>query len=137
MIMNQDLLLQAILENPEDQTIRLIYADWLEERGNPRGEFIRVQIQLRRMSQADPAYPELRLRELNLIQQHKEEWFGGLRKSFYYWECRAGFIDEVRGTAAAFLTHADALFALHPVLQVILEVEDEILRPLGDCAYFY
>lgn len=41
-----DKLLQAILDNPEDDALRLVYADWLEERGDPRGEFIRVQVLL-------------------------------------------------------------------------------------------
>lgn len=38
-----------IVQNPEDMTPRLIYADWLEERGDPRGEFIRVQMELHRL----------------------------------------------------------------------------------------
>ena len=35
--------IQEILANQDDDTPRLIFADWLEERGDPRGEFIRVQ----------------------------------------------------------------------------------------------
>src|SRR5262249_7610438 len=31
-----------------------VYADWLEERGDPRGEFIRVQCQLARLQQDNP-----------------------------------------------------------------------------------
>ena len=34
--------LQAMQENPEDATLRLIFADWLEERGDPRSELIRL-----------------------------------------------------------------------------------------------
>ena len=30
--------IEAILASPEDKAPRLIYADWLEERGDPRGE---------------------------------------------------------------------------------------------------
>ena len=40
---HDDAFLQAIIENPDDDAPRLLYADWLEERGDPRGEFIRVQ----------------------------------------------------------------------------------------------
>jgi uncharacterized protein (TIGR02996 family) len=41
--------LQDIIEHPEDDAPRLIYADWLEEHGDPdRGEFIRVQCRLAR-----------------------------------------------------------------------------------------
>jgi uncharacterized protein (TIGR02996 family) len=39
----------AILADPADDTVRLVYADWLEENGEPeRAAFIRVQIALAR-----------------------------------------------------------------------------------------
>jgi uncharacterized protein (TIGR02996 family) len=42
-------LLQAILDNPEDNLARLAYADWCEENGDvERGEFIRVQLEIAR-----------------------------------------------------------------------------------------
>src|SRR5271154_4570735 len=34
--------LQAMLANPSDAALRLIFADWLEERGDPRGELLRL-----------------------------------------------------------------------------------------------
>jgi sulfatase modifying factor 1 len=34
--------LQAMQENPEDTALRLVFADWLEERGDPRGELVRL-----------------------------------------------------------------------------------------------
>src|SRR5262245_32678011 len=38
-------LLDAVLENPDDDLPRLIYADWLDENGDAkRAEFIRAQI---------------------------------------------------------------------------------------------
>jgi uncharacterized protein (TIGR02996 family) len=42
----EDALVRAILENPNDDSLRLVYADWLEERGDGRGEFLRVEAQL-------------------------------------------------------------------------------------------
>lgn len=40
-------LMRAIIESPDDDTPRLIFADWLEENGEEkRAEFIRVQIGL-------------------------------------------------------------------------------------------
>src|SRR5277367_703608 len=33
---------RAMQERPEDNALRLIFADWLEERGDPRGELIRL-----------------------------------------------------------------------------------------------
>ena len=42
--------LRAIKDNPDDDTPRLVYADWLEEHGEPeRAELIRVQIELPRL----------------------------------------------------------------------------------------
>ena len=47
-----DALLKAILANPEEDTPRLVYADALQERGEPgdeeRAEFIRVQVAISR-----------------------------------------------------------------------------------------
>jgi uncharacterized protein (TIGR02996 family) len=55
--------LTAIRANPEDDALRLVYADWLEERGDPRGELLRLEMTVDR-----PAHPELhelaRLQEL-------------------------------------------------------------------------
>jgi uncharacterized protein (TIGR02996 family) len=40
-------LLRAIRANPDEDTPRLAYADWLDEHDQPeRAEFIRVQVQL-------------------------------------------------------------------------------------------
>jgi uncharacterized protein (TIGR02996 family) len=35
--------LAAIAADPRDAALRQVYADWLEERGDPRGEFIRLE----------------------------------------------------------------------------------------------
>lgn len=47
--------LQAIIEAPDDDTPRLVYADWLEEYGGDlaRAEFIRVQMELEHFSQCE------------------------------------------------------------------------------------
>ena len=51
--------LEAIRAAPDDDVPRLVYADWLEERGEPLGEFIRVQCALARLPADDPARPPL------------------------------------------------------------------------------
>jgi len=42
----QAAFIQAICESPFDDGPREMYADWLMERGDPRGEFIRVQLRI-------------------------------------------------------------------------------------------
>jgi uncharacterized protein (TIGR02996 family) len=37
--------LSAILENPKDNTALLVYADWLEERGDARSAYLREQVE--------------------------------------------------------------------------------------------
>ncbi len=42
--------LQDILSHPQDDGVRLIYADWLEDHGDPaRAEFIRCQLELEKL----------------------------------------------------------------------------------------
>ena len=56
----------AIHAAPHDAAPRLVYADWLDERGDPRGEFIRVQVAVARMSPGDPGRDTLVSREAAL-----------------------------------------------------------------------
>jgi uncharacterized protein (TIGR02996 family) len=44
--MNDETFIRAIRAAPEDDAPRLIYADWLEEQGNVRGEYLRLEVQL-------------------------------------------------------------------------------------------
>lgn len=39
-------LISTIRENPGDPTPRLVYADWLDERGDPRAEYLRLVVEL-------------------------------------------------------------------------------------------
>lgn len=46
----QECLLRAILTDPDDDTVRLVYADWLQENGQEeRGEFIRAEVEWARI----------------------------------------------------------------------------------------
>src|SRR5688572_680687 len=40
---------RAIMANPADTTLKLVYADWLQDRADPRAEFVRLQLQLNGM----------------------------------------------------------------------------------------
>ena len=48
MSVHEQAFLRAVIENPDDDAPRLIYADWLDEQGqSERAEFIRVQVERR------------------------------------------------------------------------------------------
>src|SRR5262249_20802400 len=117
-----DPFLRAILENPDDDTPRLVYADWLEERDDPRGEFIRVQCRLARMSGEDPLRPDLEARERDLLASHGEGWVGPLRPWVTGWTFRRGFLERVRVTVPVYLEHADVLLRLAPACRAELDL---------------
>jgi type VI secretion system protein ImpC len=66
--------LQTIWEHPEDDGLRLVYADWLEERGDPHGEFIRIQIELTRGGRDRSQELGLRQRERELLERFGPAW---------------------------------------------------------------
>jgi uncharacterized protein (TIGR02996 family) len=48
-------LLRAILERPDDDNVRMVYADWLDDHGEAeRAEFIRLQITLAGLDESAP-----------------------------------------------------------------------------------
>jgi uncharacterized protein (TIGR02996 family) len=84
----REALLQSIFDNPEDDSVRLIYADWLEENGQPeRADFIRIQIELAKAGLSKERQGELRSREQALLETHRQKWDeelpADLRSGFY------------------------------------------------------
>ncbi len=84
--MDEDQFLQKICENLDDDTPRLIYADWLEENGqSERAEFIRIQCEL--------ANSPDDLRDERLIKLRDREWELQEKQSpgfdFYDWARRS------------------------------------------------
>jgi uncharacterized protein (TIGR02996 family) len=67
---DEDAFLSKLLEDPADDTVRLVYADWLDEREDEpslaKAEYLRTELQLADLSEADPARDPLirRLRAL-------------------------------------------------------------------------
>src|SRR5437660_4410728 len=88
-------LLQAVLEAPDDDAPRLIYADWLEEHGDAdRAEFIRVQIERASLPHWEARHLRLALRERELLARHKGRWKAELPdvKGVVWDEFRRGFV---------------------------------------------
>lgn len=113
-------LVAGILANPDDDTPRLVAADWFEENGDAaRGEFIRVQVNRARLPPTDPQQPELAARELRLLKEHAARWIGA---HFAFKKCRfrRGFIEYVHLHLTHFLHHRRELLALEPVRDISL-----------------
>jgi uncharacterized protein (TIGR02996 family) len=72
--MSEDAFIRAVLASPEDASPRLIYADWLEERGDPRGEYLRLLCALDGRPEADPQAVKLRKRLRALERSIDPRW---------------------------------------------------------------
>jgi uncharacterized protein (TIGR02996 family) len=110
-------LLKAVLAAPDDDLPRLVYADWLDENGDPsRAEFIRTQIELAKLPDHDPRYRALEDREHELLSEHEPGWLGELAKYPREWEWRRGFVDEVTISGYNMAVDEDAAaLGTHPI----------------------
>ena len=63
-----------IVSRPDDDGPRLVLADWLEDQGDPRGEFIRIQCELAQLDWDVPRFDELSLQESDLLRRHRAKW---------------------------------------------------------------
>lgn len=70
-----DALFLAICEHPDEDTARLVYADWLQENGQPeRAEFIRLQCEAWHLCPAYPTVTEARTAASRLLKEHGDHW---------------------------------------------------------------
>lgn len=150
--MTEQTFIAAILADPADDGPRLAYADWLMERGDPRGEFIAVQCRIAGLECAQ-AWLRLQGRQHNngpcrcgrcVLQRRERELFrfdmaGELppgwpitlttgnapstsRRVSSMAYVRRGFIAEVHCTIADWMQHGPALVRACPI---------EVFRPVG------
>jgi len=102
-----DLLLAAIRDDPDDDTLRLAYADWLDEHGDAeRAEFVRVQCRLAALGHG-PLWPHAGLKEASaLAGRLSDEQAGLVLRQAELWELnRDGWLAELPE-----LSHCTVLF---------------------------
>lgn len=144
---DQDALLANIIANPDDDTVRLIYADAIQERGElERAEFIRLAVR-------HPAYEFVALTKddpfplLGIEPGEPVVWPAGSDSTPATWgwadnedfgphikhfsrrldyAVDRGFVRAVRGTAADWLTHGKVIRSQHPVKAVTLTTVPEV-----------
>lgn len=139
-------LLRAVLTVPEDDTVRLALADWLDEHSAAdRAEFVRVQCELARIRQPHKCQKRDELvdaygRYVNHCQcrtcklRRREyyssrrfivwDWCGGVDDGWAHLirvtDWSRGFVSSLTCTCAAFMQHAAAIFAAQPVTAVTI-----------------
>ena len=111
-----DDLYRAILDSPEDDAPRLIYADWLDEHGQPeRAEFIRVQCAMARIPEGTGRWRSLNQQAQALERQWRVVWTAPAQERVLEARLARGFVDAVRLTVEQFAFAAEALVRLEPV----------------------
>lgn len=107
--------LDEVLASPEDDAPRLIYADYLEEFGDPRGEFIRLQCEQAQMEPFDSRFLDVSHRCSDILMQHGENWAAELKQDVRKSEFSRGFIDKITMRARAFVKQGHELYRSVPI----------------------
>lgn len=117
-------LLPDILAAPHDDAPRLVYADALLDRGDPRGELIHLQCRLARLGGRDPERASLSAREKQLLDEHGASWakpltdLGARAHTFV-----RGFVEHLLFTSDRLAAKVDAARSLTPLAKLaVMEV---------------
>jgi uncharacterized protein (TIGR02996 family) len=108
-------LLADIRDHAEDDAPRLIYADWLDEHGQPlRADLIRVQVERDRPTTAEPDRERLDRRSRAILQEQEEAWTAALRPLVLSYSYRRGLVDEVEVEVSRLAEHGEEFLRLAP-----------------------
>ena len=112
---DDEALVRAVVAHPDDDTPRLVYADWLEETGRPdRAAFVRAQVDAARAEPWTPARRRATAAAARLLDRHRDDWHpawaGGMRVEY-----ARGFVERVVVDPDVFPVVADTVFANAPV----------------------
>lgn len=132
----REALLRAVCENPDEDTPRLVFADWLNEHDDhERAEFIRVQCEVARLQTDDDRLNGLIHRASELQTQFGKRWLAELpapdTEHIHWVEAPGGWLDGEtfdRGfacqlfvqTAGVLAKHAKVLFSATPIRRLLI-----------------
>src|SRR5947207_5293082 len=98
----EEAFLQAIRESPDDDDLRLVFADWLEERDDPHGELMRVQVELSRLPHRSPRRTALLSRQKLFLSAYPARLLGPRHEGVSFWEVVRGLL-HIEANAETFL----------------------------------
>jgi uncharacterized protein (TIGR02996 family) len=89
--------LKSILENPDDDASRLIFADWLEENAmTDKAAFVRLEVEMSRLSSMAARYDDIRQDLLRLDESIGGEWSAALVRPGRLLNCGKSKSDDLR-----------------------------------------
>jgi uncharacterized protein (TIGR02996 family) len=117
----EELLLQRVLQHPDEDAPRLDFAAFKTAHGDSRGDFIRVELALARTDQHDDAnYVPLAEASYTLTDEHGPAFAGPIARMVNTYRFYRGFVEFVELPARRFLEIAPQLYALAPIRHVNL-----------------
>ncbi len=116
----RNLLLAAVIARPEDNVPRLVFADWLDENGEPaRASFVRTQVAAAGLPVQSPERAALEQSAAGMLQEFGAAW-GRELPEWAAWQdskvvYRRWFVEELTTTPRRLLRDGHELFAVAPV----------------------
>jgi uncharacterized protein (TIGR02996 family) len=110
-----------VCANPDDDTPRLVFADWLQENGEEaRAEFIRIQVESERVTLSSAVGQQLFFRERELLCAHEVSWRAALPDSFFAHPFVRGFVEAatIGERRPVSVTELEVLFAASPLVDL-------------------
>jgi uncharacterized protein (TIGR02996 family) len=149
-----DALLAAIIENPDEDTPRLAYADEIQETDAERAEFIRVQVEIARRPRLDCGgvqcdrcqfptgfhrYTKRCRGEVCRLRQR--EYYTSFRYVVWNWtrgippgaqpSFRRGFVEKIVLRADWWVAHGPHIVTRYPITEIRLSDREPELEPHG------
>lgn len=115
----REALLRAVCEFPDDDTPRLVFADWLQEHGEEeRAEFIRVQIEQTRLKKESIPWWKCESRARKLLKAHGWQWGRDIvaNDDFFWGDFVRGFAESCTAPDVPYLKDfAKPIFSRTPL----------------------
>jgi len=109
---SEESFLQAIRDAPDDDELRLVFADWLEEHDDPHGELMRLEVALARLDGGDDRRQRLEARSRKLRREHRDRLIGPWVRRLYDWGYPRGLLSVA--------AHVSGFFPLGPEVAHLL-----------------
>ncbi len=124
-------LLRAVIDSPDEDAPRLVYADWLDEHGatesdRARAGFIRLQVEAARLDRHDPRRLDLEGEAEALLNAQRVDgapraWLAGLEGlmvNHHYTSFERGFPSVATVTLGELLDRGHELWAVTPITRL-------------------